>query len=448
VQSTVRGGKATSAQRVARSLQNVNGARMARNLNSLHCIDSRIDSDPAAPGALWRPALWRPARPAWGGVVKMSQPRRGGGAKAPPVKGSKRSRIAVLVAFLGAPSALGAAACGGTSGRETLPSGNPGASTDATLDDAGDGGAADATTGSVYTGAFDVFIPYADVTLPEASVTSASGGEAGSTGTTASGGIPNCPPFIPVKYVQSADGGPPSVQVVTLGPGVKFDDELPADWTSDGGVTFAADGSVCATYPWWFGSSTADECITNVNSGASGFIVPVLPPCSWAADAGSPTQGSGAINGETRYQVCLDLYTCMITTGCHTRFLQQGLSGPGLGQYANDECFCGYVDGSPYPLDQADCVTAPQGPCRAQFMAAFELQDTAANYINVLMADGLAQAKTPGAFTGIAWPAKVFTAIVKDMMNNEGTQEQDPSPGCPSPVALGIAPPPDDASTE
>jgi hypothetical protein len=361
------------------------------------------------------------------------------------MNGSKRS----LVAVLGAASMLGGGACGGTSGREDLPSAGTSAASaaDATVVDASDGGS-DATTGSVYTGAFDVFIPYADVSLPDASGASASGGEAGGPGTTTSSGIPNCPPFIPVKYVSSAiEGGASSVQVVALGPGATFDDELPADWTSDGGITFAADGSVCATYPWWLGTSAVDGCLTNNEGVAASFIVPVLPPCSWAVDAGSPTQGSGAVNGKTRYQVCLDLYACMIATGCYTRFLQQGVSGPNLGQYANDECFCGEADGSTTPLAQAECVTAPQGPCRAQFMAAFELQDTAGNYINVLMEDGLAKATTPGAFTGIAWPAKVLTAEVKIMMNGEGTDVADPSPTCPSPVSLGLAPPLD-ASAE
>lgn len=353
-----------------------------------------------------------------------------------------------LVAVLGAASVLECGACGGSSGREDLPSaGMPATLMDATVADGSDGGAAaDATTGSVYTGAFDVFIPYADVTLPEASGTSANGADSG--GTSAGGGIPNCPRFIPVKYVQSADGGAPSVQVVALGPGAAFDDELPADWTSDGGITFAADGSVCATYPWWLGTSAANGCLTNYQDGiASAFIVPVLPPCSWAIDAGSPTQGSGAVNGKTRYEVCLDLYSCMITTGCYTKFLQSGLSGPNLGGYANGDCFCGEADGSAIPLDPAACVTAPQGPCRAQFMAAFELQDTPANYISVLMEDGLAHASTPGAFTGIAWPAKVLTAEVKTLMTEEGTPGTNPSSSCPSPVSLGLAPPLD-ASAE
>ncbi len=367
------------------------------------------------------------------------------GGKAPAMtmrRGCSRRRYAASVAA----ALFAGAACGGTSGHEDLPSAAAPVQ-DATIDGPGDDdGGADAT--SIYTAEFDVLIPYSDVALPEASTSAAvGGGEAGSASTSA-GAIPNCPPFIPVQYVQSADGGAPSVQVVSaLGPGIAFDDELPADWAADGGVTFAADGSACATYPWWLGTSAADECLTNYNGIASSFIVPVLPPCSWAFDAGAPTQGTGATSNKTRYEVCMDLYTCMIATGCYTRFLQADQFGPNEGPLANNECFCGHADGSAIPLDQADCVAAPLGPCRAQFMAAFELQDVPANYVKLLMEDGKALVNVPGALTGLGWPAKALTAEVKTMMNEEGTAAISPSPICPDPISLGISPPLD-ASVE
>jgi hypothetical protein len=235
------------------------------------------------------------------------------------------SAAAALVASTAAASIQGA--CGGTTGREGLD-----------MPGLGDGGGLDGTA-SVDTGAFDVPIAYVDRALPDVAAPVESGGEAGSP-------YPNCPPFIPVGI----DGKP-----VPAGTEV---DQVPSDWDA-GVIVPATSGSVCATYAW-LGSVAADHCVTSNWDVTGALDYMALPPCNWAADAGLARQGSSA--GFPRYDVCLDLYACLIRTGC------------GFGNVSS--CLCG--GGSVAQCDAG-------GPCAVEELAALEyrpdeIQDAVKNY--------------------------------------------------------------------
>jgi hypothetical protein len=187
-----------------------------------------------------------------------------------------------------------AVACGGSTGREGL------VDPALTQQTAGD----DATTAPFDAGLFDVAIQYADRNLPEISAPpAADGGEAGYP-------WPNCPPFLPVY----PDGCPGCLEV----------DESPAAFAADGAVVPAPDGSACATYGW-LGSTAIDECVTYKSAGYSasdcnspfcGNDYDYFPPCNWVIDAG--TAKGGTRTGDSRYAICLDLYACIMKTGCGT----------------------------------------------------------------------------------------------------------------------------------
>jgi hypothetical protein len=205
-----------------------------------------------------------------------------------------------------------AAACGGSTGREGL-------------DDLAGDGPLDATTADAAT--FDVGIAYVDRQLPEAGLTDAPR-EAGPS-------YPSCPPFLPV-----VDGTPVEAGLEN--------DQIPTDWDDAGNVVQARDGSVCATYPW-LGTADAD-CVTSNCTGygmGSSSEYSVLPPCNWLADAGVARQGSRA--GAPRYDVCMELYACMIGTGCALRSVST--------------CLCG---------DAGTLSCDGGGPCATEELAALE----------------------------------------------------------------------------
>jgi hypothetical protein len=288
-------------------------------------------------------------------VVKMSQ--IGWGRDDMPCAAMTRMVVAALIM---AGCTVGWFACGGTSGHEDLPaSANAGATAlsddaaavdaDATLASEGGGGAQDS---SVYTNTFDVVFTYVDQTLPEVQPQSPAQGDAGAE---AGQGLPNCPPFIPIS--DEPDG-----QVVVAESQLTCDNEVPADWRSDGGETFAAEGGSCATYPW-LGSVAVDSCVTSHDAPGETVLVPAqLPPCNWAFDSGVAAQGPGA--GASKYDLCIALYECFMRTTC---FINPGFVSNPLG------CLCDApVLGSNFDTDCL-ALSPPTGPCLNEELAAMEL---------------------------------------------------------------------------
>lgn len=264
----------------------------------------------------------------------------------------------IAVRPLSVVAALAIAGCGGTTGHELLPSTSAsGSSNDATMvgDDGSlptdDGGIADATMGmgdeSIYTGTFDVLIPFADQELPDVQGVPEAG-SGGASGAEAGTGLPDCPPFIPVN-------GTSDYTVVSVAQAGYL---VPADYGVDGGVTFAADGGVCATYPW-LGSPAADRCAGVVLAGTP----QTLPPCSWAVEAGTAAQGPKAT--VSRYDICIALFECYMRTQCFTE-VTSGSSVPG------QECFCGRNDAG-VVANIPQCEKNPQGDCLNEILAGSEL---------------------------------------------------------------------------
>ncbi len=236
--------------------------------------------------------------------------------------GHARVSLLLAVAMLGAGASLGVA-CG--AGSPDMP-GTPGA----TLPD---GGEMDATVASLPeastavpdAGLFDVDT-LADQMLPDVSAPPA-----------VAYPWPNCPPWQPLL----ATGQPTTPIRASSWEATEYDDA--------GMVVVAPDGSPCATYPW-YGSSYSDQCLSVSDphvSGSSAF----LPPCAWCADAGLVAQGTR--KQDPRYTVCLDLYACMMKSGC----------------YVSDpvNCLCGTENIN-------DCLPDPNppGPCATEELAALE----------------------------------------------------------------------------
>jgi hypothetical protein len=256
----------------------------------------------------------------------------------------ERVRSRVRAAMVGFPIAAGSAlvpfACGGTTGEPELAPVVP-QMTDATVqgligEGGGEGGEA-GDDGGIYTGLFDVTITYTDRDLPE--ITPAPSSEAGAD----SSGFPfptTCPPYITVmghNPVPISYGGT---------------DEVPADPTSDGGSTFAADGSVCL-YPW-IDSPTIDDCTTQVFV-LQGSTYPAFPPCNWCPPgSGGVTQGPNP--GEDRTLACWTLYQCMMKSQCY------------LGQLG--ACLCGSES---IPTCETD--PNPPGACATEELEALETTD-------------------------------------------------------------------------
>ncbi len=250
----------------------------------------------------------------------------------------------VVVAALSIGVALAAGAhCGGTTGQDA-----PAPAAAVTMD-AGDATVAEPSDASadqsLYTNTFDVAIEFADQELPDVQAPP----EGGSTGG-GPGGPPNCPPFILVDM----DGGP-----VALGGPKKAYNAVPSEYTSDGGIGFASEGSVCATYPW-LGSVAVDQCAISEVPNVANIPYVILPPCNWALGAGNAVKG--AMAGTSRYDLCMAMYSCFVSTHC---YLQSG-------NYAIN-CFCGIPVTDPNFAN--DCTTTPQGECLPQILAALEEND-------------------------------------------------------------------------
>ncbi len=251
-------------------------------------------------------------------------------------------RVVVAALSVGVVLAAGAH-CGGTTGQDAP------APAAVTTMDAGDATMADPTDASadqsVYTNTFDVGIEFADQELPDVQAPP----EAGSVG--GPGGPPNCPPFIPVD-----NSGAP---VPFGGPKMAIN-LVPSEYTGDGGIVFAPDGGTCATYPW-LGSIATDQCVINAVPNQANWAYVLLPPCNWAVGAGTAVKGTGA--GMPRYDLCMDMYECLMSTQCY------------LGETNLPYCFCGIPDTDPNYA--TDCSTAPHGECLAQILAAMEENDDA-----------------------------------------------------------------------
>jgi hypothetical protein len=232
------------------------------------------------------------------------------------IRDGRRLRAVVASSCVG--SVLLGFACGGTTGREGLSLGG----VDASL--------ADDSSVDLDSGAFDVAILYIDRVLPEVSApppADAAGAEAGFP-------WPSCPPFIPVD----SDGDPVDLSV-------NFN-ELPAAYDDAGQVVLAPEGSACAEYPW-LGSTSIDSCVT---LSGTPLPFPALPPCSWCVDAG--LAAAGLREGQPRYDICLDLYACVIDSGCAAQ------------STTANTCLCG--------PDLGNCSVDASGPCAAQELAALE----------------------------------------------------------------------------
>jgi hypothetical protein len=256
-----------------------------------------------------------------------------------------KHRLAVAVSMAGA--AIVAVTCGGTTGREGLPQDD---GTDA--ESLAEGGMA-----GLDSGAFDVTITYVDRFLSDIVAPPDTGQEGGSP-------WPSCPPFMAVE----ADGGP-----VPLGSALEVN-EVPGDYAGDGGEVPAPDGSPCATYGW-LGSTAADNCLLQLASAEGDFAF--FPPCNWCADSGVASVGAGA--GIALYDLCLDLYTCALQTGC----------GAASAAYPS-ACLCGSASGP-------DCILDAGGACAAQELAALQAtQATVQTALENYAGDPTAAQNNPG----------------------------------------------------
>jgi hypothetical protein len=188
---------------------------------------------------------------------------------------------------------------------------------DATAESSGDASA------DVNTGTPDV----ADHWLADVAESSvADGGDAASP-------WPDCPPFLQyhMNYV------------------------IPAEFAPDGAIVPAPDGSVCATYPWFY-NQTVDQCLLSNGGPATdvdGASVGELPPCGWCQGGGVALGGSRT--GNSRYSICMDLYACVLQTRCF------------LGPDGVTSCLCGTE-----PNGMCASDPNPPGPCAKQEMDSLE----------------------------------------------------------------------------
>jgi hypothetical protein len=231
----------------------------------------------------------------------------------------------LALASASAAYAIALVACGGTTGHEglTIPDSDSGA--DATLD-AG--------------GGFDVNIMYVDRLLPDLYVAPM---EAGGDG----GGLPNCPPDLPVLVPLDEAGNPqflngpytvnPEASTLMFPPVGTAVYEVPAVWIDDGGEDLAPDGSACATQVW-LGTTACDLCMKETLGGVGGNPwygeygnTAILPPCSDLAEAGLAVAGPGA--NKPRQDLCRAAFDCIVTTRCF-----EGASGGTCLCKTGDQC--------------------------------------------------------------------------------------------------------------
>jgi hypothetical protein len=272
----------------------------------------------------------------------------------------------IAIAAFGVGVALAALAhCGGTTGRDSPESPVIGEIDATVVDPSADGEAgapADASSDqSVYTNRFDVDIQYADQGLPDVQAPP----EGGPVQTGPS--VPDCPPFI---YTDAKKNPLPAG---TCDPSegcfvTSAWDSVPADWSNAGEVV-AQEGGACATYPW-LGSLAIDDCVTSSVFGLTANTAPDgyndLPPCNWAREAGAATQGP--MIGASRYDLCMQLYTCFMQTGCFLYANPSGTGGFGINPIP---CFCI----KPSDLKggfSVDTCLAEKGPCYNEEIAALE----------------------------------------------------------------------------
>jgi hypothetical protein len=215
----------------------------------------------------------------------------------------------------------------------------------------------DATLIDFDAGLFDVQITYADRLLPEIVAPPPPAAEAGHP-------WPTCPPFLPVVNGRE----------VPLGMEI---DQIPSEYDDGGAIVAAPDGSPCAAYGW-LGDTAIDECLTSMASGIGSSDYVYLPPCNWAIEAG--TAQGGMRTGDSRYDICIDLYQCLMSTAC-------GTSG---GTYGNlTSCLCG-----------ANSVMCDGGgPCGADEMNALEVQS---NNLQFATKNYYATGANIAGFTGLA----------------------------------------------
>jgi hypothetical protein len=292
--------------------------------------------------------------------------------RAPSMPPRRRLRAIAIAMGLGAAGAGAGFACGGTTGREDLPM--PGADASATLDGGTDVTAADDANLDATT--FDVPIVYADRQLPDVGPPKEAGGD---------GDVypwPNCPPWVPVQ----CEGPSPIPPEACRGTPAPLGSELiqePAQY-DDAGNVLVDDAGIVVLFPpdsgcgnyGWLGSVATDECTANNYTPAEDY--PILPPCNWCADAGVAIAGSGA--GRPRYDLCLELYQCMMHTQCATRYPANCLCG--AGSLVNN-CDAG-------------------GPCATEEMAALEIMPDPEAIQRVIMDCYSSSRHTCAGFCGAA----------------------------------------------
>jgi hypothetical protein len=262
-------------------------------------------------------------------------------------------------------------ACGGSTGHQgTLGDTSDNQSTmDATMlpdaDPAADAG------GPYDAGLFDVGLIYANRPLPEAA---AEGGGSGGSGDDGGSGVPSCPAWLPVDMsgdVLDAASDPNGVAFV---PSYGGDDasalaeaftleagafRRPGGGTYQGvavvpGAPVPAAGA-CATFDWFPQFDPTCIISNDYNSGAEPYSP--YPPCDWATGLGKAKSGPGS--GESRYDLCMSVYTCAQQSGCWT---------------SPFSCLCGPPDDS----GVGACLTTgiATGPCKDQIFAGFEVAKT------------------------------------------------------------------------
>jgi hypothetical protein len=298
----------------------------------------------------------RMAQPMWkftdlshsgsGGVVHAAATMKSGR----PYPWTALPRGAPLL-LLGGAAGTGAAAlafaCGGTSGREDVPMmpGTDAGASDVTL--AGDADL-DATL-------YDVgFVP--DRMLPD--IAPPPPPKEGGGGSQWPYPWPQCPPWVDVTYK-----GVPSQCDGAAGCALELDNQAPATFDDAGNLVLndagaivpPPDGSPCGSYPW-LGSTDIDNCVATWFANLP--TISTLPPCNWCAEAGAAKAGPGA--GSPRYDLCQQLYGCIVDSGC-------GQKTPGY-------CLCG--------PDTANCDAS--GPCAAYELASLETIPTDPGFSEVL----------------------------------------------------------------
>jgi hypothetical protein len=271
-------------------------------------------------------------------------------------------RVGIGFGVAGAAATL-FAACGGTTGHEGLTAGGPAAADQDATTAPIDAGIVDATV--------DVTIMYADAArlwgyedayLPEAAVSSeaSAGGEAGA---------PPLETLWPVCGCDSQDGPDQGRGTLLL---------------SDGGMPDTTSGFCArpeddpdAAYSWT-GNPACDECligagqVVGVQVGPSQNIpIRIFPPCcsltARTIDAGANPLPSPAPTGESDWQACARLWTCMTRNGLTVNAPPSSVSDP------RGRLFCGA------PLSNCLNGAVATGPCAEETFEAFGLAPNAMN---------------------------------------------------------------------